>query len=352
MQFVSFKEQFNPVLAAYFDKKIHPYEKLMHDDGLFSYIEHIERLVMGGGKRVRPFIALFMYAACGGTNKEIEKIGLALELFHTFGLMHDDIVDRGTDRHGVVTMHRYIAEHMKKNARVGDIDHVAEGQAIFLGDLILTWTHELWNDADGFDTAAKKQARALYHSMAEEVIMGQVIDIDLMVREEATAALIDQKMTLKTASYTFVRPMQIGATLAGANGEILAFSERFGGALGIAFQIQDDLFDLVSSRETMQKTVLSDLRDRQHTYFTQYIFDHGTKQQKEQLRQLFGRELSLAEQDDARALFRASGAIEHGMQHMQANFDKAEKELDTCPLSESTTHELRALVSFIRNRTQ
>lgn len=351
MEFSQFREQFNVVLREWLHKKITTQKQLILDDELFLYLEHIENLVMGGGKRIRPYLAYLIHIASGGKDTpDIWKLGIAFELFHTYGLMHDDIVDRGDNRHGVPTMHKYIAERMRSRGAIGDIDHIAEGQAIFIGDLIISWTHQLWEEVE-FSFEQKKHARDLFHTMIDEVLIGQIIDIDFMGRQQATMQLIEQKMALKTASYTFVRPMQIGAALAGANGDVSAFCHTFGRALGVAFQIQDDYFDLTASSAELQKTVLSDLRDRQQTVFTQYIFDYGTDEQKEALSKLLGATLTETDHEQVRALFTSSGSIAFGLDSMNKQFDGAYRALDYAPLPEPCVSALRELIVYIRHRT-
>jgi geranylgeranyl pyrophosphate synthase len=145
--------------------------------------------------------------------------------------------------------------------------------------------------------------------------------------------------------------MQIGAALAGASKSADRFCDVFGITLGLAFQIQDDLFDLTLSAKQLGKAAFSDLSNCQHTVFTQYIFDHGTAAQKKQLTQLFGSILSEDDRPRIAALFTDSQALAHGLRLMNIQFDAAVQAVQRVKLPMHTKQELFDLVSYIRNRT-
>lgn len=347
----AFRKVFDPHLAAVLEMRTRATNRFTSDRDIKNLVKYAGNLTRSGGKRVRPYLAWTMYRAFGGkkTRSVLDTLA-ALELFHVFGLLHDDIIDRGTIRHGIPTTHCAVAARLTKQKRRGDLEHIAEGQAILLGDLIFAWVTQLLH-ASQSETAIARRVSAHFYQMVDEVVIGQMLDVDLMTRTSATSKLVDEKMRLKTASYTFVRPMQIGVALAGAPVALNRFCESFGIALGVAFQIQDDLFDLTLSAKQLGKTVFSDLADRQHTVFTQYLFDHGTSAQKKQLTNLFGTRLS--EQDRPRIIdvFTSSGAFAYGQKLMNTQFDLATQIVQKTHLPKTTKQELLALVTYIRQRT-
>ena len=184
--------------------------------------------------------------------------------------------------------------------------------------------------------------------MIDEVVVGQMIDVDLMVCDTATEEVIQEKMRLKTAGYTFTRPMRIGYALRG-EGDIPDFIETFGTSLGIAFQIQDDLLDILGD-EHMSKTVLSDMQDGQHTYFSSYIFTHGTENDRSFFQQHFGRRLSDSEKHEIKELFLSSGSIDAGRQEIQARLDDASTTLQQAPIDEKVREALFGILEKIRSR--
>ena len=107
--------------------------------------------------------------------------------------------------------------------------------------------------------------------MVYEVTVGQMIDVDITTRKKISKKLLDQKTYLKTAGYSFIKPLQIGAALAGKNTKkVEKFCKEFGLAMGIAFQAQDDLLDITSNEKQLQKTTSLDKSQNQHTYFTYF----------------------------------------------------------------------------------
>lgn len=328
MQIQSFKVRFDRSLKRFLDRKIKASRAYTDDAAILEIVAYARKLLLSGGKRVRPYLAFISYKAAGGTrDADAIETFVALEIFHMFALIHDDIMDRGWLRHGVATTHR----------RFG------EAQAILLGDLLFAWSAERMSG-----TACE----AIFHRMAEEVIVGQMIDIDVMSRSRVSDRLLMEKMRLKTANYTFVRPMQMGVALSRvtrhASRGLMRFCERFGEPIGIGFQIQDDLFDLTLTAKRLGKTPFSDLRDGQHTLFTQHV--ERNTYQKAKLKNIWKKKLT--EEDRARIarLFTESGAFAHGMREMERCFDKAERALRSSGLSDRKAEPFRALVEYIRTR--
>ncbi len=347
----AFRKIFDPHLAAVLKKRTQATGKFTSDQDVKNLVEYASALTLSGGKRVRPYLAWTMYQAFDGkkSNAVLDTLA-ALELFHIFGLLHDDIIDRGTTRHGIPTTQYAVATRLTKQKRRGDLPHIAEGQAILLGDLIFAWVTQLLH-APQFNTTITQRVSSHFYRMVDEVVIGQMLDVDLMTRVSASSQLVNEKMRLKTASYTFVRPMQIGAALAGASSSTDRFCEEFGIALGLAFQIQDDLFDLILPAKQLGKAAFSDLSNRQHTVFTQYIFDHGTSTQKKQLAHLFGATLSEKDRSKIKTLFTDSHALAHGEQLMNKQFDIATSAGQRAKLPKNAKQELLDLVMYIRHRT-
>jgi len=268
-----FKEKFDPYLQNYLDKKIESITaNYTKDSSVLSYINYAKKFILAGGKRARPFLAYLMYQTLGG--KETEKVLrllVSLELFHAFGLMHDDIIDKGKLRHGIETSHTYITNKLKKEKRNGDLVHIGNSQAILLGDSFFTCSQEILNFNTDFNQKIMQNVKIHFYEMIDEVGIGQMIDVDIATRHKVSKELIDDKIRLKTAGYSFIKPLQIGASLAGREtNEIEKFCKEFGLRMGIAFQTQDDLLDITSNEKQLQKTTSSDKSQNQHTYFTYF----------------------------------------------------------------------------------
>jgi geranylgeranyl diphosphate synthase type I len=142
-----FKKTFDPILKQYLDKKIEIFSQKVSDPFILDIVAYSQKLIQSGGKRIRPFIAYLMYKALGG--KEIDKaleLFISLELFHNFALIHDDVMDKDSTRHGVQTVHEYVKGKLEKEDRNGDLSHIGNSQAILLGDILLVWAFSVFDE--------------------------------------------------------------------------------------------------------------------------------------------------------------------------------------------------------------
>jgi geranylgeranyl diphosphate synthase type I len=249
-----FKKTFDPILKQYLSKKIETFSKNINDPFILDLVNYPQKLVESGGKRIRPYVAYLMYDALGGkkTEKALELF-VSLELFHNFALIHDDIMDKDSIRHGVQTVHEYVKDKLQKEKRSGDLNHIGKSQAILLGDILLCWAFSVFDEVK-FDEDKLRSVKTFFNKMADDVFLGQVIDIDIYSRKDIPKELIDKKDELKTASYSFIRPLQIGASLVKIDKDTEEFCEDLGLNLGLAFQLQDDLLDFENTR-TKQETI-------------------------------------------------------------------------------------------------
>lgn len=329
-----FKKHFDQVLARVLHRKIRETHTLTRDPYVRLVAEYPRTLLLAGGKRVRPYLAYLGYMLAerktqsGKTEKEVMEALVGLELFHAFALVHDDIMDRGTSRHGVATA----------NKRFGD------AQAILVGDLLFHWSWEI---------LAPTTAREIFTKMVNEVIIGQMLDVDAVRRSRVSDEFIAEKMRLKTAMYSFVRPMQVGAALSqntkGKRQNFLHFAESFGLALGLAFQIQDDLLDLTATSSNVGKSVMNDVREGQKTVFTQY----ASRDAKNRLllNRMKGKKMTVRDRKRLKQMFEESGANVYGIEMMETLFDEAERVVWTSGLSKKRQVPFLEMVEYIRARS-
>lgn len=320
MTIVEFKRRFEPLLHVFVREKLSAYRSYTSDRFVLSLLRHAERLVLADGKRVRPYVAYLMYKTAGGRDDgKALRFFIALEVCHSFALMHDDVIDRSSERRGVPTIHVHTKRLLKRLNRVGPHEHLGYSFGILVGDLLLAWVTELMSSAE-FSKARVQRMRHFMHRLIDEVMIGEMVDVDTSTRPKVPTVLIDEKMLLKTARYSFVRPMQVGVGLAGGSKKLERFCEAFGKNLGIAFQIQDDLFDLTVSSRQLGKPVMTDLETHQHTVFTQFIAEHGTARERRELKRYFGKKLSVRGRKAALRLFDRSGSLDDGRFLMAKRF--------------------------------
>jgi geranylgeranyl diphosphate synthase type I len=338
MDLTDFKVEFDSHLLLFLQEKIKEGKELADNKRIQLWLDYLSVLFLAGGKRLRPFAVSSMYATAGGTNKaEMWKGAISLELFHLFAMIHDDIMDRGVLRHGIASTHVYIRETLLGSP---DAAHTGEAQAIVLGDLLQGWAAEIMPVV----------AKDFYHAMVSEVIIGQMLDLNQLHEAETLEADILRKYELKTARYTFVRPMQIGVRLAGGSKELLTFCEDFGTALGIAFQIQDDLLDITATTQTNQKGIFRDIQSGEPTIFTAYIINQGTSRQENLLHSYFGHPLKDDQYAKIKQLFTESGALQYGRTLISKYCEQALEIVKKAPLTVEQQKQWSDLVTLVQAR--
>jgi isopentenyl-diphosphate delta-isomerase type 1 len=236
----------------------------------------IERLVRSGGKRLRPqFVHWGHRAACREGDEDcgahaVPFVAAAAEMLHTFALLHDDVMDRSAARRGQPTAHVTLADHHRRHDGTGDADWFGFSAAIVAGDLAFVWAQELF-DAAGIPPAAEPAARALFRDLQVEVMAGQFLDL-CMARplgpetdgNSAIAAARHVAM-LKSGRYTVTRPLHLGATIAGGDDDLLNTLAAYGDAVGVAFQLRDDVLGLMGDESETGKSASDDVREGKRT---------------------------------------------------------------------------------------
>jgi geranylgeranyl diphosphate synthase, type I len=198
-------------------------------------VDELRRIVKAGGKRIRPAFCYWGYRAAGGEDGEpIVRAAAALELFHTFALIHDDLMDESQTRRGEPSTHVRFA-----GARAGEPDAERFGRsvAILVGDLAAVLADEALIGS-GFPSERLLPALRRYALMREEVAAGQFLDVT-----GGGMSAPERIASLKTGAYTVEGPLHVGALLAGGAPELIDALSRFARPLGMAFQFRDDLID-------------------------------------------------------------------------------------------------------------
>lgn len=226
----------------------------------------IEDFATRGGKKIRPLLFLISYMGYTPKKKVSVKAAvrssLSVELLHDFLLIHDDVIDKSALRRGKPTLHKVY------NARLGEKKASTLGAdlAIVAGDIIFAMSIEALL---GIDEPSERKEQAIKEFMKAAALTGagEFIDVVHSKRSIDEISLKDVFMTydLKTAQYTFISPLVMGALLAGAGKKETEKLARLGLLLGRAFQIQDDLLDMFSSRKALGKPTLSDLGESKKT---------------------------------------------------------------------------------------
>lgn len=229
-------------------------------------------LGLAGGKRLRPYLTTLVYAACGGTDyKSIIQVGAGEELLHTSLLIHDDIIDRDTVRYGQPNITgKYIESH-KAYGTTEEVRHFASGAALLAGDLALSDSYQLILKSN-FPSDKKLTAFELLGEAIFVVAGGEFLDSRAVLVSDMSSDSLSIA-ELKTASYSVVSPLVLGATMADAPQDVIDILTTLGNALGTAYQLSDDLIGLFGDEEKIGKSITSDIREGKQTYLLQQILE-------------------------------------------------------------------------------
>lgn len=237
-----------------------------------TVIEAMNYSVLAGGKRLRPMILSEIFKMCGGTSKVVEPFMAAIEMIHTYSLVHDDLpaMDNDDYRRGNLTTHKKFGEDI----------------GILAGDGLLNFAYETMLNAFKFcyydnnccnnqpcDCVKVENVINACNILTEKagiygMVGGQTLDV-LLTNKAMNEEQLDFIFRLKTGALleaSFI----IGATLAGTGDENIKILLEVGKKVGLAFQIQDDILDVISTQEVLGKPILSDEKNNKTTYVTLY----------------------------------------------------------------------------------
>jgi geranylgeranyl diphosphate synthase type I len=238
------------------------------EPALAGPFDEIRRLVLSGGKRLRPAFCYWGFVGAGGDGDDQRVIdaGAAFELMHAFALFHDDVMDDAGTRRGVPTTHTvYSAEHGRA-AWAGESRRFGEGVAILVGDLAFVYSDELMAAAiDAGRATDPRAAWTLWNELRIELNIGQYLDILGSVRRERRLAASERIARYKSGKYTIERPLQVGALLWRIDRDLLDGLSRYGVPLGDAFQMRDDVMGAFGDSAVTGKPVGDDLREGKPT---------------------------------------------------------------------------------------
>lgn len=243
------------------------------DPRLGPSIDELIRFTLNGGKRLRPqflfcgWRAGGMVAADRQADEHALRAAAALELIQACALLHDDIIDRSETRRGQPSAHRTMAKDHAGEGLTGDPEHYGTSIALILGDLALAWADDLFADA-ALALNASVDAWLAWRGMRTEVLAGQLLDLRTAAAAADPATQARDAMRVnryKTAAYTVERPLQLGASLAGAPPDTVVRLREFGVAIGVAFQLRDDLLGVFGDPAVTGKPAGDDLIEGKKT---------------------------------------------------------------------------------------
>ncbi len=320
-----------------------------------SYYEQLwrdmHRLAMSGGKRLRPRMVLRSYAAFGGTDYEaILPIAATQELMHMSLLIHDDIIDRDDVRYGVDNiMGKYEKEYYAHVIDVNDRRHYAQSAALLAGDLLLSGSYELMLET-GIDPTKLLAVQKIHGQSIFAVAGGELIDTESAFRQ--MGEIDAQTVALyKTAIYTFVGPLLIGAILADASSEQKKDLEAFARHLGVAYQLRDDVIGTFGDENKIGKTTIGDIREGKHTYMVEQFFALASDEEKTYFNLYFGdKDIQKSEVETIKKLLVSTGALQRTEDAINTYSQDARSALSKIRIENEYMNELYDLVDIVTKR--
>ena len=313
------------------------------DPSLDEPLGDLADMILGGGKRIRPAYCHWGWLLGGGDPDGDGDLdgGCALEILHAFALAHDDVMDGSDTRRGAPTVWRKFVKRHRDRGWHGEDRRFGEAAAVLVGDMAMVL-------ADRTLGKVSAETRAIWDGLRTELNMGQYLDVVGSARGRATADEARKIIEHKTARYTVVRPLQLGAALAG-RADLAEPLARHGRPVGMAFQLRDDVLGAFGDPATTGKPVGDDLREGKPTLLMAMARAAATPSQLEVLDSV-GSEMD----DDTVAAVQQvivdTGALSSVEAEIAALLEEALEALDALPDVPAAKEPLTATARFIALR--
>ncbi|GHS98409.1 geranylgeranyl pyrophosphate synthase [Synergistales bacterium] len=299
-----FKERLDGFISYYLDKLIASHE----ENEALSRLYTLFKEAGTGGKCIRGSLVKLGYEIISGcpAGDEILPAAAAFEILQTGILGHDDIIDKSPLRR--------CRDSIWRAASGRDDDpaarHYGVSQAICLGDIGIILANRLVAESD-FEPPLRYEAMTVFHDVQMNTIDGEMLDVYLSHQKaygDETGIL--QMTRLKTAWYTVIGPMQLGAVLAGAGRIQKSYIEEFGESLGIAFQMKDDILGVRASENEIGKSNKSDISEGKVTLLAYYALKNASQSERERLLSVYGQaDISESDRQTVTSIFESTGAF-------------------------------------------
>jgi len=306
-----------------------------------------------GGKRIRGALTMQSYYMFGGTDDRVAvQAARVIEMLHAYILMADDIQDRSEIRRGGPAAHVMLRDYHQKHRLRDDAQHFGESIAI---NGFLFGVHSAMNELlaidvdDNYKQAALRSVNTQFIATAH----GQSQDIFNEVSDTTSIDDVDKVLLWKTAYYTFLNPLQLGALLAGARQADLSGLEAYSLAAGRVFQITDDVIGVFGTEADTGKSPLDDIMEGKRTILAVKALELAPKPDAYFLEQMLGnKKLTGAEFTRCQEIIKESGALAYAKTQAKESADKAIQSLDQLAAhSKEHVTFLRQLVDYMLTRT-
>jgi geranylgeranyl diphosphate synthase type I len=354
-------QEWVPELHGAFEKALaqflseHPL-RAQYSNGLTQFYTDLQSFVTRRAKRIRPLLFLISHRIFTGAPPPIDpallRAAVSLELFHSFILIHDDIIDRSDRRRGEATLHRMLETALHTPKPRADRARLGVNAALVLGDILFALAVETMLEA-GFPAERTHVAVSAFLRYVGETGRGELLDVLHSARDVSRVSVseIQRTYALKTTKYTFECPMVLGAILAGAPKSAQNVLVQFARPVGLAFQIQNDLNEFRDERAS-GKEIVEDLFEGKKTLLIRKAYDRLGKSDRLFLQTCFdATRLTEAAINRIRELVMSSGAFAELEEDVNRLFAEAVSIIGKSRFTEVQQTQVLETLEFLKSTT-
>ena len=319
------------------------------DPDLAEPLVALRTSILSGGKRLRPAFCHWGFVGAGGDPADplIVDAGAALELLHSFAVLHDDVMDASRMRHGTETVHTANETRHESGGWSGEARRFGDGVAVLVGDLAFVYADVLLGNLDS-------EAADVFNELRLEVNLGQYLDLIGTARRDFDPETARRISLYKSGKYTVERPLHLGAALAGrlSGDDALAdVLSAYGLAVGEAFQLRDDLLGAFGDPSVTGKPVGEDLRDGKPTPLYALALARAGAEDAEILERRYGApDIAPAQIAELQDVLNRTGATAVIEERIAALVDEGIAALSDADLAGNAGIELESLARFVAAR--
>jgi len=317
------------------------------DADLVPPIDEIARLVLAGGKRLRPAFCFWGFVGAGGdpTDELVIDAGAAQELLHAFALFHDDVMDGSLTRRGEPTTNAKFEARHGVEKLAGESRRFGDGVAILVGDLAYVYSDQLMRNAS-------PQAWTIWNELRIELNFGQYLDMLGSAMNERRREKAERICRYKSGKYTIERPLHLGALLAApTRDDLIPVLSTYGLPLGDAFQMRDDVLGAFGDAAITGKPVGDDLREGKPTPLMAIATARANAAQLKELQLVGNHDLSPEQIARVQEVIRETGALDELEAVITRLTDEAIAAVGHVPFTQSVRDELITLAEYVSWRT-